>query len=178
MNPIALIKIDPLAPEMDEVYGLRPIAWRTEANVHAEMENWRDEIDSVAHHWVVVVDGRVVAAARLSVHEILNSSVPDASVYLDGFEEFISKPFASMNRLVVHPDFRRQGFGTLLTNVRIEYATEVGCKSILASSSNPKRIATLERHGFQVVGKGSQNPHQVYRDRGRQTVLIYDVDQP
>jgi len=159
------------SPLMERVYKeLRLTAWREQPRMVEALSYWRDEIDSTARHWVIVDAGIAIASARLSFHNSLED-LPDAEIFV-GFCPTLPTPIASINRLVVHPDYRRRGYGTRLDNIRLKAAEEWGCQCAIASSTEPKRIKQLADRGFKVVGTGREHPHPMYAKRGRQKILV------
>ncbi|VTR98538.1 GNAT family N-acetyltransferase [Tuwongella immobilis] len=149
---------------------LRVRAWQTELSQPPTMESWLDDWDATARHWAFLLAGQPVAAARMTIHDSLET-LPDAPVYAGIFPEPPPGPIASLNRLVVDPAFRRGGMGTALDRIRIAAAEAAGCRSIVGSSSADRRIAQLQSHGFIIVGRQNKNPQPIYRERGLQAVL-------
>ncbi|NIJ53947.1 GNAT family N-acetyltransferase [Dyadobacter arcticus] len=149
-----LVKLD--YPErLDEMGALRVLAWKEEQGISPDFfshKAWLDEDDLRAHHWVIIHNKEIVAAARLSFHKEY-SSVPHADLFdaslLDGF---CKGPYASLNRLVVAPQYRGNGFSALLDEARINFAAEQGIKMIIAQPVE-SRIKPLEDLGFIYLGK-------------------------
>lgn len=114
------------SPLMEQVYkDLRLAAWRGEPRMVETLSYWKDEIDATARHWVIVDAGEAIAAARLSFHHSIED-LPDAEI-LAGICRTLPTPIASLNRLVVHPDYRRRGYGTRLDKIRLEAAEQCKC---------------------------------------------------
>jgi hypothetical protein len=65
---------------LDHIYRLRVEAWRMHLTHTISIESWEDEFDSIAQHWGCFDEVRLVAAARLSVHQDIQK-VPDAHAY-------------------------------------------------------------------------------------------------
>jgi len=149
-----LMKLD--YPErLDEMGALRVLAWKDEQGVSQDFfshKAWLDEQDLLAHHWVILHKKEIVAAARMSFHNEY-SSIPHADLF-DGsiLEGFGQGPYASLNRLVVAPGYRGNGFSTLLDEARINYAATHGIKVIIAQPV-ASRIKPLEDLGFLYLGK-------------------------
>lgn len=111
-----------------------------------------DEHDHHAFHWAIRINSKIIAAARLCVHNSLNE-LPDSGFFVDITEE-IEAPIATLNRLVVHPDYQKQGLSRLLDKVRFDKAAELKCRSIIVVGPG-YRINSLAKQGFKVVGNAN-----------------------
>jgi GNAT superfamily N-acetyltransferase len=136
-----------------QIQELRRRAWSANGELPdfiAKQDILKDVHDIHGMHWAILVDGKPVAAARMCIHDDFASS-PDPEA-LDGYTNLIRVPLASLTRLVVHPDFRRLGLSTLLDDVRIKYAEQNGCKSIVGVTETDFRIRKLKGMGFSQLG--------------------------
>jgi GNAT superfamily N-acetyltransferase len=136
-----------------KIQQLRQLSWSADGEVPdfiARQDILRDEHDVHGRHWVILHEGRPIAAARLCIHDDVTSS-PDPEA-LDGYEHLIAGPIASLTRLVVHPSFRGTGLSGLLTETRLRIAEQSGSKSIVAIAELPFRVAGLEHLGFENLG--------------------------
>lgn len=147
---------------LEQIYALRVIAWRSKVDVPDGVTQWVDDIDPLSKHWAVIRGNQVVAAARLSVHQLI-TEVPDPEGY-HGVIDFLPPPIGSMNRLVVHPDFRGRGLSKLLDQGRIEAARKFGCKNLVVSATDQKRAAALTAEGFKFCGEGPGIPYGIGSD--------------
>ena len=93
---------------IERIGELRVRAWQAEVTQPIRMVTWLDDFDSAARHWVILRDGKPVAAARLSVHSSIEA-VPESETYAGVFTEQPAAPIASFNRLVVDPTSRGMG---------------------------------------------------------------------
>lgn len=154
-NPeFLLTKLD--YPErLDEMGALRVAAWKEEQGVSKEFFShrfWLDDEDLLAHHWVITHNKVIVAAARMSFHKEY-SAVPHADLFDEALlGRFAEGPFASLNRLVVAPEYRGKGFSGILDHARIRFAETQGARSIIAQPI-ASRIKALEDLGFEYLGK-------------------------
>lgn len=148
-------EFSPLPSELLSAVGvLRVQAWEASMEQSTGMTEWLDRFDATARHWVALEQGRPIAAARMSVHETLEE-LPDAESYAGLFPESLPGPIASLNRLVVHPEARRQGWSRHLDLVRLAAAEKLGCRyAILGTASGPHRVSQLVGWGFALVGYG------------------------
>jgi len=126
------------------VFQLRFRAWTHDGVQVGRGGEWRDPHDDHAMHWVIQEGSELVAAARLCVHRD-PLTLPD-SADLGGLGH-VAVPLASLNRTVVHPDFRGHGYATLLLAARLETARQIGCRSVVAVTA-PARVQTFVRLGF------------------------------
>jgi GNAT superfamily N-acetyltransferase len=109
----------------------------------------RDSFDESALHWGAFEGERMVGSARLTIHKKL-ASAPDSSL----FENFpIPCPVASINRMVILPEFRRLGIARAIDRLRIQEARASGCKAIIATPvQDGPSMARLSRYGFIALG--------------------------
>ncbi|MBA3314624.1 MAG: GNAT family N-acetyltransferase [Planctomycetota bacterium] len=137
---------------LDRIGRLRSRAWRTETAFTGNADVWLDEHDSVAAHFAFVVEDDPVAAARLTVHQSVHD-VPHAAIQDHAFRVEPPLPVGYLSRLAVDPEYRRQGLGTRLDEVRIERSIELGCGSLVARPVDDRRVRQLEALGFVIVGR-------------------------
>lgn len=155
MTPLELKEVAGIdAAFLEEIGELRAAAWATELPPGAVMADRLDEFDRCGRHWVVLRGGRMVAAARLTVH----GRIADAP-YAQDFEGVFTcpppTPIASLNRLVVSPAVRGRGLSGRLDAARLEAAERAGCRcAVAAVISGEHRVRALERFGFTVAGTG------------------------
>lgn len=150
---------------MNDIGGFRVKTWRNEKGVDPiffSKDTWTDEIDENARHWIITKNKRIVASARLSFHENIED-VPYADFLK--FEHrilFQSSPVASINRLVVDPEFRGRGFAKLLDLERIKVTQEFGIKEIVAFPQQ-SRLEPLEKLGFKLISQLNNIPEMPER---------------
>jgi GNAT superfamily N-acetyltransferase len=138
--------------DLEEIYTLRVAAWRARVESFPDIGRWTDAEDAHAAHWAVRNGGRIVAAARLSIHDSL-AEVPDAEIYDGVFSARLDGPIASLNRLVVAASHRGKGCSEALDRIRICHAQAQGCRHIIGGTyAGMKRIAQLGVLGFEVAG--------------------------
>ncbi len=138
---------------MREVFRLRASVWRTLAgDSQLYGDEWTDEFDALAMHWVAYVDGSLIAAARMSVHAELEE-IPDFHIF-GQLRLFVERPIASIGRLVVHPEFRGLGISREMDTLRLRAAREMKCQrmtAIASKLSGINRLHALEKLGFSPV---------------------------
>lgn len=147
---------------LEQIFEFRESIWRNEPtiiDVHKlDTASLRDDHDVHGLHWIITVKKSIVAAARLCVHHNARD-LP----FFDGFHHLIADipaPFASLNRLVVHPSMRRRGLSRALTNVRIDAARSKGAKSIIVEAA-PDRVPGLREFGFVEIGHSEALPWEL-----------------
>ncbi len=133
------------------VFGLRVEAWRSvgvllDGTFPADV--CEDDHEDHSLHWVIRGGDRIVAAARMCVHDSI-AALPDAEFFV-GLELDAAPPLAALNRLVVDPEYQHRGFSYALDQIRIRKAAELGCRSVWGVAP-PIRWGPLQRQGFQVV---------------------------
>ncbi|MGE0046392.1 MAG: GNAT family N-acetyltransferase, partial [Hyphomonadaceae bacterium] len=108
---------------------------------------WRDAYDvESAIQLAAIEDGAIVAAARLTFHESL-SAAPYGELFGETAPD-AKAPFAAFGRLIVHPSYEGQGLASRLDRARRRIAIAHGSRTMVAVTSNPKRITALSRCGF------------------------------
>lgn len=145
-------------PIVAEIQRFRYQIWKAEgAALYDEtsgmIADWHDEH---ALHWGVFDEDRLIAAARLCIHD-QQSDVPDNKLFstID-----LPSPIASMNRLVVLREYRGMGISSALDGTRIESARRSGARVIVvAAVTQSSRIDQLEKEGFTFLG-GDPAPTQ------------------
>lgn len=132
---------------LEQVWRLRPMAWRARMASFPDIVEWRDDFDDCSDHWAIVEDGRVIAAARLTIRDSVEQ-LPHPELYRD-LKIATSGPVASINRLVVDAAYGGQGLSRRLDLARLAYADAAGVTIILASTfAGQRRVSSLEALGF------------------------------
>ena len=134
---------------------LRYKVWEEEGSINAEaFPNmcWVDELDKGGRHWVVKdSNGEYIAAARLTVHETLDDDYRDVQLWKRS-GKVLPLPTCDLGRLVVLNAFRGRGIAQSLNKIRIEYAKEIGAKSIMVTASEGN-ARLLRKLGFVDIGE-------------------------
>jgi len=107
-----------------------------------------DDHDLHARHWAVFDGGKIVAAARMCVHN-QQEDTPDFPAFS---QVRLPIPIATINRLVVHESARNLGLAMMLDKCRIEAARNDGAKCVVGTPA-ASRIRSLERQGFELTGE-------------------------
>ncbi|MDB5240963.1 MAG: hypothetical protein JWP57_1588 [Spirosoma sp.] len=138
---------------IQEIGALRIRAWRNEPGINADFfakRTWVEAIDHTACHWIITKNNRIVAAARMSLHDSLQN-VPYASLLPDVYRpKYGHKTVASINRLVVDPRFRGLGLARLLDQARLDMAQDKGVDYVLAQPQQT-RLKALTKLGFSYI---------------------------
>jgi len=158
MNEPSKLEFPPPVVVSDElmllqIQDLRRRAWSANGEVPdfiARQDILRDEHDVHGMHFAILHEDRTIAAARLCIHNSVATS-PDPEA-LDGYEELIEGPIASLTRLVVDPEFRGHRLSTAMDKVRLEIAQARSCRSILGIGELEYRMKGLEHMGFVRLG--------------------------
>jgi len=150
---------------MNDIGRFRVNTWRNENGVDPiffSKDSWIDEIDENARHWIIAQNNKIVASARLSFHEFIDD-VPYAD-FLQSEHRllFNDSPIASINRLVVSPEFRGRGFAKLLDIERVKVAQEFGVNKMIAFPQL-SRLEPLEKLGFELISQLKNIPEMPER---------------
>lgn len=114
--------------------------------------SWIDDLDFLpeTHHWVALIEGRVVGAARLSRHESIEN-IPNKP-HFRHFEDQLSFPTWAISRLFVQKDFRGLGIGRALDEARLKFAASFKENmGVLAYACGEHRQRSLSRYGFSTL---------------------------
>ncbi len=155
-NPPQLILKEVDYPErIIDIGKFRIRGWRNEKGVDPDFfaqKAWLDDLDQTARHWVVMDESDIVAAARISFHGSL-ADVPYADTLTPALcEHFENKKLASLNRLVVSPQYRGRRLAGQLDQIRIETARDQGAEVIIAFPQLV-RIEPLRKLGFELLAE-------------------------
>lgn len=102
----------------------------------AELKSLWEEIleDKGQHYLVAEVDGKLVSSCVMVVIKNLTRS---------------AKPYALIENVVTHPDYRNKGIGTRLLKRAQEIAKEKSCYKIMLLTGREKAISFYENAGFE-----------------------------
>ena len=109
---------------------------------------WIDELDKTATHWLVFDKEKIVASARLGVYNSYETT-PYMSI-MQPYKSLLKLPIASLNRLVVHKDYRRNHIAQLLDEARVNEARKNGAKTVVGQAVS-YRIKGLQALGFKYI---------------------------
>ena len=135
------------------IKSLREKVWRQEGAFIDPTEKRNmisDENDLSAFHYSVIIEGKLAAAARLSLHNT-PASLPDSHLLADFMHQF-EFPIASFNRMVVDPNFRGLLLPHLLDLARLQTLTSLEAKAAVTMAVT-KRVRSMGEIGFKLIGK-------------------------
>ena len=138
--------------QLDEIGKFRLQVWNQETVVdtsYFQDGRWIEPLDFIARHWIVQKNGTIVSAARLTLHQTLEDN-PDGYLWKRVARE-VPLPVVHFCKLVVHPSMRGHGLGSLLNQVRLNAAKEMGAKSVILTASE-KNTRILIPMGFEDTG--------------------------
>lgn len=106
----------------------------------AELKKLWQEIlkDPGQHYLVVEVDGKLVSSCVMVVIKNLTRN---------------ASPYAIIESVVTHPDYRKRGIGTRLLKRAQEIAKEKGCYKIMLLTGRKEVIPFYENAGFECKSK-------------------------
>jgi len=157
--------------EMAEIGQLRTQVWSDEADVNPHSlgpKPWIDPIDGNACQWTIRDGQRLVAAARMTLHDD-----PAEIPYHAAFQDRLTGPgpYGSMNRLVVHRDYRGRGLAHQLDCLRLRHAPQLGARQVVVVASG-RRVRALEALGFENLGVPNREP-ELLRTEQPYSVLVH-----
>ncbi len=144
--------------KLQEIYNLRVTAFEDSpkscyVNRQTCPNGWFDQLDTQeqTHHWVIEDGHKIVAAARVAILHNLNE-IEDLGAALDSYHIPQKKPFAYFSRLVVHPQYRGQGFATVLDTIRLDFLHQSQDLNFAIAWCSPSRKRALANLGFNYIG--------------------------
>jgi len=164
--------------ELKAIGRLRAEVWNREGIEVIDFEGgdakvWLDELDAYAHHWLVYDGDKLVAAARVSVHEE-RGSVPDFA-WLQPVIKELTEPIGSLMRLVVSEEYRCLGIASHLDALRLRFLLSSGVGTAVGIAVGLSRIKALEKHGFVFKYLLPEN-HGLMKPNFPLGVLLYQAD--
>lgn len=145
---------------LQEIYDLRCLAWENGpypdgVNFKNYPNGFSEELDKKSIHFVVCnEDSKIVASSRLT---LLNDF--DELPYPKIFSSILypeQRPFLFYSRLVVHPDYRKNGIKEKMDKIRIQYQKDNQISFSVATATFG-RTSELLNYGFQKVAEVSQD---------------------
>ncbi len=138
--------------QLNAIAQLRAQSWQhvevTRPNEPSSTNDWLEPLDHDSHLWLVSWQQQPVATARVTLHPDI-SKISD-TVFFQAENEHYSVPVASFKRLVVLPEYRKQGLGKFLMLSRLEKACELGAASVMLICPDT-RTQHLVELGFEVL---------------------------
>jgi hypothetical protein len=107
-----------------------------------------DEHGNIGTHWAILDECRPKAAAS-TLDNVLSS--PD-SEGLDGYEELVKDPIASLTKCVVDPQFRGHCLSNIMAQARLNFARTEDCASTVGVTELAFRLRKLKRLGLERLG--------------------------
>lgn len=135
---------------LHSIFKLRAKTWSDENSCKTPMSIWHDQFDLTALHWAAWIDGNLVGAARVTIHESLTES-PDAALFSQLKLDLVGR-IASWNRLVVSPIARGRGLAQKFDKVRLEASLEAGADYVVGCAFE-RRARIVVRSGFEILGR-------------------------
>jgi hypothetical protein len=136
-----------------EIGSLRREVWETVEGFDKNAfpgEIWIDDYDLSAIHWVVFDQQRIIASARLGVYAAYED-IPYFEM-MKPHKSLLKLPVASLNRLVVKPEYRGQFISKMLDVTRVEEAKKNNVKTIIGQAVS-NRITWLQILGFEFIAQ-------------------------
>jgi GNAT superfamily N-acetyltransferase len=100
---------------------------------------WQEILEDLGQHYLVVeVDGKLVSSCVMVVIKNLTRS---------------ASPYAIIESVVTHPDYRKRGIGTRLLKRAQEIAKEKGCYKIMLLTGRKEAIPFYKKAGFECKSK-------------------------
>jgi GNAT superfamily N-acetyltransferase len=146
--------------ELDAIGRLRAQVWLQDGYLTASNcpdGVWLDEYERQATHLFIREAGELIASARFSLHDTIETTSHAAHLRAASLGTLISTPFALLSRLVVAPPARRRGIARTLDEARLVLARQYDAKAAISFATSWRRPA-LERLGFECLAVLSPMP--------------------
>jgi GNAT superfamily N-acetyltransferase len=100
---------------------------------------WEEILEDPGQHYLVAeVDGKLVSSCVMVVIKNLTRG---------------ASPYALIENVVTHPDYRNKGIGTRLLKKAQEIAKEKGCYKVMLLTGRKRAIPFYEKAGFERKSK-------------------------
>ena len=111
---------------------------------------WFDESDYTAHHFSVFDNNKLIASSRIIFYANIQQHP-----YFPAFENLKNLPDKSaisyLSRIVVLPEYRKQGISKMLVDTREKFASENNVFNVLADVTG-FQIENFLNYGFDNIG--------------------------
>jgi len=145
---------------LQEIYDLRVEAYEhSPKSVYVNRKifpnGWFDNLDNweSTRHWVVTDNDKIIAAARITVLNVVKDTGED----FDKFELPGERPFAYWSRLVVHPEYRKTSAMLKIDHARKRFMLDNPQVKFALCCVTPDRSKSLLRIGFNHLGEFMYN---------------------
>ena len=161
---------------LDEIFRLRCLAWENSPfpsaiNFSNYPNGFEERIDKDSiHYYCLNQNDEVIAAARLT---LLNSleDLPYPKLFTSLRIWPNERPFLFYSRLVIHPDYRKNGLKEKLDRIRIQYQLENAIPFSLATATEG-RANDLSQYGFKTVANVSKDTDKLFPFEQRSLLLL------
>jgi len=116
---------------------------------------WRDDLDDVARHFVIEVDGRIAAAIRYAQFDRLDDMPLAAHYRAQGLD--IEGPIGLPERMTVRPGLFRMGLMSRLADHILEVSRRAGARYLIMEAT-PAAAAMLLQRGRTLIGPAPHDP--------------------
>jgi len=161
---------------LDEICKLRCLAWENSPfpsaiNFVNYPNGYEDALDKKSiHFYSVNQNDEIIGSARLT---ILNSL--DELPYPKVFTTFkvwpAERPFLFYSRLVIHPDYRKNGLKEQMDKIRVRYQFEHAI-SFSVATATCKRAGDISQYGFKTIATVSKETDRLFPFEHRELLLL------
>jgi GNAT superfamily N-acetyltransferase len=145
--------------EIDEICRFRAEVWSAIPGTRPDafpLGHWRDPFDDWARHWIVrSEDGRLVAAARLTIHDGVEQMIEPREYLRYGLKA--DGQIAAPDRVVVAHGWRNRGLAAKLLEVQ-ERAGRDANAVCAARQASPGMVRLIQPRGWRILGPASRDP--------------------
>lgn len=161
---------------LNEIYKLRCIAWEqspypNSINFEKFPNGYSDTLDDRSIHFVSFgSSNEIIAASRLTVlHDF--EELPYPKIFTNVKHWPYQRPFLFYSRLVIHPNYRKQGLKEKMDSIRVKYQYDNEINFSVATSTQ-ERAVELSRYGFNSIATVSKKMDSLFPFEHRELLLL------
>jgi len=161
---------------LEEIFRLRCLAWENSPfpnsiNFTKYPNGFQDILDeSSIHFYSTNQKDEIIAAARLTVLNSLEA-LPYPKIFTS-FDIWPSeRPFLFYSRLVIHPEYRKQGLKQKFDRIRVKYQLDHLIPFSIATATIA-RATDISLYGFQTIATVTKETDQLFPFEHRELLLL------
>jgi hypothetical protein len=161
---------------LDEIFRLRCLAWENSPfpnsiNFTKYPNGFSDTLDyRSVHFYSTNLKEEIIGAARLTTLNNLED-LPYPKIFTSFNIWPTERPFLFYSRLVIHPDYRKQGLKQKFDKIRVQYQLDNLIPFSVATATNG-RATDISQYGFKTIATVSKETDQLFPFEHRELLLL------
>lgn len=165
---------------LDEIFRLRCLAWENSPfpnsiNFTKYPNGFSDTLDDRSiHFYSTNLKGKIIGAARLTTLNNLED-LPYPKIFTSFDIWPTERPFLFYSRLVIHPEYRKQGLMQKFDYIRVKYQLD-NLIAFSIATANKDRLGSLCSYGWKVLNEIPSDIEENYSFKGTNHLLLHLKD--